>query len=144
MLGYQFIFFIAGNTRYVEAFDIREAGLSVFVYHIVNGALVVFFKHCYVYDILLYILFFSYFGNVHRTAFGKDYHIVYLTAIAYILVFAQTCTDKAFCTIDIQLCIAHHYFSRLNSVEHAYLSLAFAPFAIGLLKSLEMRNSIID
>ena len=144
MLGYQLIFLIAGNTRYVEAFDIREACLSVFVYHIVDGALVVFLKHCYVYDILLYILFFSYFGNVHRAAFGKDYHIVYLAAIAYILVFAQACTHKSFRTIDIQFGVAHHYFSRLDSVEHAYLSLAFAPFAIGLLKSLEMCNSIID
>ena len=144
MLGYQLVFFIAGNTRYIEAFDIREAGLSVFVYHIVDSALVVFLKHCYVYDILLYILFFSYFGNVHRTAFGKDYHIVYLTAIAYVLVFAQACTHKAFCTIDIQLSVAHHYFSRLNSIKYTYLSLAFAPFTIGLLKSLEMCNSIIN
>ena len=144
MLRNEFILLIAGNTRNVEALDIGEARLSVLINHIVHGALVVFLKDRYVYDIFLYILFISYFSNVHRTAFGKYNHIINITAIAYILIFAQACTHKTFCSVHIEFGITHHYFGRLNGVEHTNFGFSFAPFTISLFKAFEMGNCIVD
>ena len=144
MLRNELVLLIAGNTRNVEAFDIGEARLSVLINHIVHSALVVFLKDRYVYDIFLYILFISYFGNVHRTAFGKYNHIINITAIAYILIFAQACTHKAFSSVHIEFGIAHYYFGRLNGVEHSNFGFSFTPFAICFFQTLKMGNRIVD
>ena len=144
MLRNELVLLIAGNTRNIEAFDIGEARLSVLINHIVHGALIVFLKDRYVYDIFLYILFISYFGNVHRTAFGKYNHIVDITAIAYILIFAQACTHKAFSSVHIEFGIAHYYFGRLNGVEHSNFGFPFTPFAICFFQTLKMGNCIVD
>ena len=144
MLRNELVLLIAGNTRNIEALDIGEACLSILINHIIHGALIVFLKDRYVYDIFLYILFISYFGNVHRTAFGKYNHIVDITAIAYILIFAQACTHKAFSSVHIEFGIAHYYFGRLNGIEHANFGLPFTSFAICFFQALEMSNRIVD
>ena len=144
MLRNELVLLIAGNTRNVEALDIGEACLSILINHIIHGALIVFLKDRYVYDIFLYILFISYFGNVHRTAFGKYNHIINITAIAYILIFAQACTHKTFSSIHIKFGIAHHYFGCLNGVEHTNFGLPFTPFAIRFFQALKMSNCIVD
>ena len=144
MLRNELVLLIAGNTRNVEALDIGEARLSVLINHIVHGALIVFLKDRYVYDIFLYILFISYFGNVHRTAFGKYNHIIDITAIAYILIFAQACTHKTFSSVHIEFGIAHHYFGCLDGIEYAHFGFPFAPLTISLFKTFEMGNRIVD
>ena len=144
MLRNELILLIAGNTRNVEALDIGEACLSILINHIIHGALIVFLKDRYVYDIFLYILFISYFGNVHRTAFGKYNHIVDITAIAYILIFAQACTHKTFSSVHIEFGIAYHYFGRLNGVKHSNFGFSFASFAICFFQTLKMSNRIVD
>ena len=144
MLRNELVFLIAGNTRNVETLDIGEARLSVLINHIVHGALIVFLKDRYVYDVFLYILFIGYFGNVHRTAFGKYNHIVDITAITYILVLAQACTHKTFGFVYIEFGIAHHYFGRLDGIEYAHFGFPFAPLTISLFKAFEMGNRIVD
>ena len=143
MYWYQLVFFVTSNSRYVKTLDVRKARLPIFVYHIVDGAFVVFFKYRSVYDIFFYILFVSYFCHVHRATFCKYYYIINVATVIHILIFAQARTHKALSPIHIQFSIAHYHFGSFNTVKHSYFGFALTPLAVSLLKIFKMSNSII-
>ena len=128
---------VANHGSHVETLHEAEALLSVTIDHIIDGTRVVLLEYVDIEHVFAHEHLFCYADHLVFTFLIEDDDIVEVGAVAHKLVLFQSCTDKAVCTIDVELLIGFSHLRRVDGVEIAYLRLARMVLAIFILEELE-------
>src|SRR4051812_48489538 len=110
----EIVFFIAGNTGYIKAFGISDAGFTIYIDHIVSGTLVVLLKNGYVYDVLTNKGFVRHLHYFHFTGTGKRDDIIERRTIHYKFILLQPAANKTIGPVHKQFSVCDGYLFGLN------------------------------
>ena len=128
---------VANHGSHVETLHEAEALLSVTIHHIIDGTRVVLLEYVDIEHVFAHEHLFCHADHLVFTFLIEDDDIVEVGAVAHKLVLFQSCTDKAVCTIDVELLIGFSHLRGVDGVEIAYLRLARMILTIFVLEELE-------
>ena len=118
------IFFVASHTCNCKTFHIEYSTSAILIYHIVDCAHVVTFKHVEVKNVFTHKHLFLHFHNLILTIFVEDDDVVDVRAVAHIFIFLQSGAYEAFFAVDVEFFISLCHSCSLNVVKSAYHSVA--------------------